>query len=155
MSVLQEWVEDLPLRMQSTLVLGLRGPDGHQYKAIKDIIRWVRGLTFKPGNPANVKVFMGGLPPRIEDRGECYNELMVVSTHFFGHLMHSLEVVGYRHPNVKIKWHAHNLFYDMCLMLHLPFETSDSFEERLKNIEWPGGEQPDNFEEAIQLLGEI
>jgi hypothetical protein len=140
------------MRMQSTLLLGLRGPDGHQFKGIKDIIRWLRGLTFKPGNPENVKVFMGSLPPRIEDRGACYNELMVVSTHFFGHLMHSLEVVAYCHPLNTVSSHALDLFGDMCSMLHLPVEDRLKFEIRLHQVTWPGGKQPDNFDDAIAML---
>ena len=55
-SVLQPWVERLPLRMQSTLLLGLRGPDTHACPNVKKISRWLRGLTFRPANPDNVKL---------------------------------------------------------------------------------------------------
>lgn len=85
-SVLQNWIVKMPIRMQSTLVLGLRGPDIVNMKETKLIIRWLRGLTFKPGNPENVDVFMASAPGRIVDRGPCSKELEMCAMHFYGHL---------------------------------------------------------------------
>jgi len=151
-SVLQRWLEDIPLRMQSTLVLGLRGPDTHTCPKVKAISRWLRGLTFKPGNPTNVAEFMGHLPPRIEEKGQTAKELEFCSQHFYSHLMHALEVVGYRHPNRVLGEYALLLFMDMCSLMHLPVESEADFEERLKQIDWPTGKQPDDFDEAMELI---
>lgn len=150
-SVLQPWLEEIPLRMQSTLLLSLRGPDTHASPNIKKITRWMRGLAFKPGNPSNVLEFMGDLPPRIMEKGPTAKELEFCSQHFYSHLMHGLEVIGYNHPDYDIAGHALLLFIDMCNLMHLPPERGDVFRERLKEIEWPEG-QPNTFEEAKAML---
>ncbi len=138
--------------MQSTLVLGLRGPDTHATPNVKKISRWLRGLTFKPGNLANVKEFMGHAPERIVEKSAVAKELEFCSQHFYSHLMHALEVVAYRHPYGETSLHAFLLFEDMCHLLHLPTETKGDFEHRLRELPWPHGQQPDTFEEALSQL---
>jgi hypothetical protein len=44
------------------------------------------------------------------------------------------------------------LFLDMCHLFHLPTESREVFEVRLGTVVWPGGVQPRNFEEAIDIL---
>lgn len=154
MNVLQSWLEKIPIRMQSTLVLGLRGPDdfGHSPN-IKMIIRWMRGLTYKPGNPENFAEFMEvKLPPRIIEKSDTARELEYRTIHFYSHLMHALEVIGYCHPEHMVAKHALTLFSDMCHLLHLEPEPIDVFQYRLRTMDWPNGIQPDTAEEAAELL---
>jgi hypothetical protein len=151
MSVLQSWLELIPIRMQSTLILGLRGPDTHAAPNVKIIGRWLRGLTFRPGNPDNVREFMyGELPLRITEKGPAAKELEFCSQHYYSHLMHALEVVAYRYPWPPTRNYAFLLFQDMCTAFHLPIETKSDFEERLKTREWARGKQPDTLEEALK-----
>lgn len=152
LSVLQLWLGEIPIRMQSTLLLGLRGPDTHACPNIKKITRWLRSLAFIPGNPANVTEFMGLMPGRVIEKGPTAKELEFCSQHFYSHLMHALEVIGYRHPDPKIAFRALQLFHDLCALMHLPIEDRQTFEVRLKQIEWPGGVQPLTFEQAIYIL---
>lgn len=45
-SVLQEWVEDLPMMQQTVLLTAVRGPDGlPKYHATKWLLRWYRRCT--------------------------------------------------------------------------------------------------------------
>lgn len=151
-SVLQSWLEEIPIRMQSTLLLGLRGADTHSCPNVKIIGRWLRNLSFKPGNPANMENFMAKLeevPETIEEKSILAKELEFCSQHFYSHLMHALEVVAYRHPLDIVNHRAFSLYFGMCNLLHLPVELKSSFEYRLRTIEWPTG-QPDNLEEAIK-----
>src|SRR4026207_1732669 len=102
-SVLQNWLVRIPIRMQSTLVLGLRGPDGMSTTYIKQWTRWLRGLAFKPGNPDNVRPFMlMDKPPMLEDKSPLAYELYTVPQHYYSHLMHSVQVVAYRHPEPEV-----------------------------------------------------
>jgi len=151
-SVLQDWLVKIPIRMQSTLLLGLRGPDTHRAPGIKAILRWLRGLAFKPGNPDNVKEFMGEMPPRIVEKDSTAKELEFCSQHFYSHMMHALEVIAFRHPEPDIALRATGLFVDMCSLFHLHIESKELFEQRLGTREWPGGRQPDTFEEAVAML---
>lgn len=151
-SVLQDWLVVLPIRMQSTLILGLRGPDAHACPNVKSIQRWLRGLAFKPGNPDNVREFMHDNPPRIFEKGPAAKELEFCTQHFYSHLMHALEVVAYKHPNPTTSRKAHDLFVSMCSLFHLAVECLSDFENRLCAREWPGGKQPGNFSEALEAL---
>ena len=149
MNVLQSWLEKIPIRTQSTLILGLRGPDTGMCLEIKRICRWLRGLTFVPGNPDNVHEFMGRWPGRVVDKGEMYRELEFVSMHFYSHLMHAVEVIGYRHPDEQTANDAQLLYFDLCSILHVPVESLLDFEQRLGTREWPKG-QPKNYEEVTK-----
>lgn len=150
-SVLQPWLETIPIRMQSTLLLGLRGPDTHACPNLKTITRWLRGLTFKPGNPGNVNEFMHDTPARIIEKGPAAKELEFCSQHYYSHLMHAIEVVAYRHPDKNIRGMALYRFIDMCSAFHLPVESKDDFEKRLYEMTWPEG-QPNTFEEALHQM---
>jgi hypothetical protein len=152
-SVLQDWLVSLPIRMQSTLILGLRGPDTHAVPNVKKIGRWLRGIAFKPGNPDNVLQFMNkDLPDRIMEKGPTAKELEFCTQHYYSHLMHALEVVAYKHPDFDISTHAFRLFSDMCDLMHLPTEPKHAFEGRLKVRDWPGGGQPNDVHEAAAML---
>jgi hypothetical protein len=155
--------------MQSTLILGLRGPDTHACPNVKHIQRWLRGLVFRPGNPANVREFMAvELPLRIMEKGPTAKELEFCSQHFYSHLMHSLQVVGMAdillgyprgtrliYPTGQVCDYAMELYGDMCRLMHLDIEDMDKFEHRLKDLDWPGGKQPENAAEATALLDAV
>lgn len=155
-SVLQSWLEDIPLRMQSTLLLGLRGPDTHACPEVKKVQRWLRGLTFKPANPDNYMEFMGDVPSFdvFREKGPAAKELEFCSQHFYSHLLHALEVIAYRYPDEEVNYLARCLFGALCNLMHLPVEDRDEFEDRLKYREWPSGDQPNNYVEAVTLMRE-
>ena len=153
LSVVQSWVEELPLRMQSVMLLGLRGPDHERCPEIKKMTRWLRGLVLRPANPHNVVQFMRAEPPeRIKEKSLIHRELEFVPMHYYTHLMHVLEVIGYRHPNEQIREHGLWLFFDMCRLLHLPPESDAEFSERLRQFEWPGGTQPETGLDAFEIM---
>lgn len=152
-SVLQPWVETMPIRMQSTLLLGLRGPDGHSTTYIKQWTRWLRGLVFRPGNPENVGQFMNlNDPPLLEDKGPLAQELYVMPQHYYSHLMHAVEVVAYRHPGTRTSNIAMEMYIRMADVMHLHTESPIEFEDRLCTIAFPFNKQPNTAEEAVELL---
>lgn len=154
-SVLQPWVETLPIKMQSTVLLSLRGPDTHCAPHIKQVQRWMRGQVFRPGDPGTVTVFMCEAPPELQEKGPLARELEFSTQHFYSHLMHGLEVLAYRHPDYECKAVALKLFQGMCSLFHLPVENNLCFELRLRTLKWPGGGQPDNYEQAAALMAGV
>lgn len=151
-SVLQDWLVKIPIRMQSTLVLGLRGPDNIIAPNIKTVTRWLRGLTFKPGNPDNCREFMHGEPAQMFEKGPLAKELEFCTQHYYSHLMHSLEVVAYMHPEGRVREVAFDRYKNMCAAFHLQIEMEHEFQWRLGPKSWPGGVQPDTFADAVSLL---
>ena len=154
LSVLQDWMGEIPIRMQSTLLLSLRGPDTHRCPEIKAVQRWMRGLVFRPGNPANVAEFMTSSSnlPNLDEKGKLARELEFCTQHFYSHLMHGLQVLGYCHPSGSVKQDAIYLYDKMCDQFHLPHESASVFSLRLGQIRWPGGVQPETFEKALGMV---
>ena len=155
-SVLQDWLVEIPIRMQSTLVLGLRGPDGFHAPAVKEWTRWLRGLAFKPGNPDNVRQFMHvDCPALLVEKSPIALELYQMPQHYYSHLMHAIEVIAQMHPDSTISGHAAAMYMAMCDAMHLRMEPYHDFMNRLGTRAWPGGGQPDTAQDALRMLGEL
>jgi len=139
-SVLQNWVMELPLREQGTLMTAVRGCDSEPKV-------WTRtGVAYSPGRrltafirwcfmiPADVREvdseegsFMRSEPPEPFKPSEFGH----LPQHWYSHAMHALEIIGYRHPDVAIAHKAHILYMKMVHNLHLNAETRGQMIERL------------------------
>jgi hypothetical protein len=157
-SVLQPWVEGLTLMQQSVLLTGVRGPDGlPKYHPSKYLLRWYRRCILRSSflgtivanpwandggsflgasvNPAEITQHDADGPvwePMMDDRvTEYLAGLDEVPHHFQLHLMHAVEIVGYKHPDERIRswWQAvyERLVYDM----HLWPESEQQLDARL------------------------
>lgn len=145
-SVLQDWVMELPLREQGTLLTGIRGCDLAPKNPISNVERYgcstgedtaERGLTaflrWCVMNPADVRevdipgAFFQSKPP-------CNwkpSQFGHFPQHWYSHLMHCFEVVGYRHPDEDTATHAQEIYLRMVKNMHLNPESRDGMIERL------------------------
>lgn len=151
--LLPSWTEHLSLQQQSVLILALRGPDGiAKDHPCKDVQRAYRG-----------SVVMAGRFGRMLDWGEHADDFMSMGLiagsgdwagavgrffrtvdslphHFYAHLMHGAQVLGYKHPEIRIaaRWKS---FYGLCAEdLHLTAETEEEMDQRLGDwgrVDWP------------------
>lgn len=155
-SVVQPWVSELPFMQQSVLLTAVRGPDGlPKYHDVKYILRWYRRCillsSFMGEVIDNPIVSDGGsflgpsveLDPRIgtgpevwwlpmDERATSYvRSLDQVPLHFHLHLMHSAEIVGYKHPVPWTrKWWA-SFYLRLTHDMHLWPETEEQLDRRL------------------------
>lgn len=139
-SVLQDWVMELPLRYQGTLLTSVRGCD-------EEAKSWVRtGVAYSPGRRLTAFIrfcFMNPADPREIDYEEgsffmstppepfkpsAFGHLPL---HWYTHAMHALEIIGYCHPNKGIAYKAHILYVQMVRGLHLNIESQRQMEIRL------------------------
>ena len=148
-SILQDWITELPLKMQTVLCLGTRGTDTHQTTHVKTITKWLRGLIYKPGDPDNPQFMEVALPDLIQEKSPVAKELEFCTQHYYSHLMHTLEIVGYHHPDLRIALRAQALYTGMVRLFHLWPESKEDLDKRLGTKVWPGG-QPKDFREAMQ-----
>jgi hypothetical protein len=138
-SVLYDWVHDLTFQMQALLMTGIRGADGSgKHNSAKCISRYLRGVVLKPaGNWSgkNDNDFMWGDYDYFNEyRNQFFNDHDEYPHHFIMHLVHCAEVVGYKHPDDKIreKWY---LFYlKACSSFHMTHETHYEMNERLNDF---------------------
>lgn len=138
-SVLQEWVEALPLRAQGTLLTAVRGCDDEPK-------RWNgHGVAYSPGRRLTAFIrycFMNPADPREVDREEGAffmssppdpfkpSEFGHLPQHWYSHAMHALEIIAYYHPG-PISEKAFGLYVSMVRNLHLKPEDPAEMNERL------------------------
>lgn len=147
-SVLQDWVMALPLREQGTLLTAVRGCDdepkqwiatGVADSAGRRLTAFIRWCFMNPADPREVDIpgafFQSRplLPFKPSEFGH-------LPEHWYAHVMHALEVVAYRHPEVEVRTVALFLYAKLVHNLHLNIETEDQFEARLSEDRIASGE---------------
>lgn len=139
-SVLQDWVMLLPLREQGTLLTAVRGCDdepktwtrtGVAYSPGRRITAYVRWCFMNPADPREVDheegaFFMSAPPERFKP-----SEFGHLPQHWYAHIMHALEVVGYRHPNDDVSRTANRMYRLMVRNLHCEPESRENMIARL------------------------
>jgi len=150
-SVMQEWTWELSFMQQTVLLCAIRGPDGTpKYGSVKMLLRWYRrcvlvsaldgGILTTPQAPLGGS-FMG---PSFQGEESCVwqlpmdaivgqymKELDVLPHHFQLHLMHAIEILGYKHPDKYIKGWWHSVYLRIVHDMHLWPETEEQLDKRL------------------------
>ncbi len=161
-SVLQAWTFDLSFMQQTVLLTAVRGPDGiPKYGCVKMLLRWYRrcilvssldgevlgnpyddrgGSFMGPSYKAKQEYWRGGviLASPWQDEMNCIlsdylRELDAVPHHFQLHLLHSFEIVGYKHPNSEIRDWFRQAYERLVHDMHLWPETEEQLDERLND----------------------
>lgn len=139
-SVLQKWVIDLPLREQGTLLTGVRGCDfeaktwsskGVAYSPGRRLTAFIRWCFLNPADIREVDYEEGSFFRSIPPDPFKPSEFGHLPEHWYAHVMHSLEIIGYRHPDERIAKIAYNLYCKMVYNLHLNPETKEQMTIRL------------------------
>lgn len=150
--VTQEWTHSLPFMQQTVLVLGMRGPDGSpKYGSVKMLLRWYRRCIIKAafvGAALTDPIMPSGGSfdgPSLEGEDELdpWQDRMMVHVnqylreldglphHFQMHLMHGVEILGYKHPDSEIRFWWHRLYLRLANDMHLHPETEEQMDVRL------------------------
>lgn len=157
-SVLQEWVHGISFMQQTVLLTAVRGPDGlPKYGGAKMLLRWYRRCILISSldgcvldNPYDDRggSFMGpsyegqylanavgkSWQVRMNDIVSDYlRELDAIPHHFQLHLMHAVEIVGYKHPDHKIRAWFRSLYERLVHDMHLFPETEEQLDARLND----------------------
>lgn len=139
-SVLQDWVMELPLRHQGTLLTAVRGCDfeaktwtsqGIGYSPGRRLTAFIRYCFMNPADPREVdfqegSFFMSQPPNPFKP-----SEFGHLPQHWYSHAMHALEIIGYRHPNDYTRVQALGLYTAMVYNLHLNPESQAQMNMRL------------------------
>jgi hypothetical protein len=128
--VLLDWMGELPWKQQSVIISSLRGPDNHYCPNIKKITRWLRGITQNNADPSHSYMQREEMPT-LDD---IEKEFEFCSVHYAFHLLHGLEIIGYKHPDEEVAETARNYYHGLARGgLHLNPETSEQLDDRLKD----------------------
>lgn len=135
-SVVQDWVATLGLRHQGVLLAAIRGSDtARKHAPVKLLSRAYRGQLLNPhvGDLKKAKSFMEAVDAdellrRMNSVIEDHDD---IPHHFLLHLTHAAEVMGYYHPDDRIR-SAWNCFYiSMCRKFHMHPESKVELDYRL------------------------
>lgn len=139
-SVLQDWVMELPLREQGTLLTAVRGCDdepkqwsrtGVAYSPGRRLTAFIRWCFLNPADPREVDLEEGAFFRSEPPHPFKPSEFGHLPQHWYSHAMHSLEIIAYRHPDTRVQSVALRLYYDMVHSLHLNVETFEQMKTRL------------------------
>jgi hypothetical protein len=131
--VLQYWVGDLPWKMQTVLIQGLRAPDTHFCKNTKIVCRWMRSMVLRNADKNHTFMCKKDGLPTPED---LENELNYCSMHCVTHFLYALEIIGYRHPDKEVRRIAYNLYKDLVWgIMHFNVEASNDLHRRLSDVD--------------------
>ncbi len=151
-TVLQAWVGRIPLMQQTVLLTAIRGPDGlPKYGAIKMLLRWYRRCVLlsamdgrvlpdpiEPNGGSFTGPSLGGddeLEPweeRMQSHVHQYlRDLDAIPHHFQLHFMHAVEIVGYKHPDPRIRLFWNGVYTRLVHDMHVWPETEAQLDARL------------------------
>lgn len=139
-SVLQDWAMELPLRFQGTLLTAVRGCDfeekswtrtGVAFSQGRRITAFIRFCFMNPADPREVDAeegafFMSTPPDPFKP-----SQFGHLPQHWYTHVMHALEIIGYYHPKPLVKVIAYDLYSKMVHNFHLNVETKEQQWNRL------------------------
>ena len=139
-SVLQEWVMNLPLRYQGTLLTAVRGCDsesktwtktGVAYSPGRRLTAFIRWCFMNPADPREVDYeegafFMSTPPDPFKP-----SEFGHLPQHWYSHAMHALEIIGHCHPDFQVKSKAYEMYVAMVKNMHLNPESANQQKHRL------------------------
>lgn len=147
--VIQQWVHKLPMMQQTVLLTAIRGPDGlPKYGCIKMLLRWYRRCVLLSaldgkvlGDPCsdNGGSFTGPSVSECEIweeplcglLDEYLRSLDAVPHHFQLHFMHAVEILGYKHPDERIRTFWNFVYQRLVKDMHLNPESEKQLDERL------------------------
>ena len=139
-SVLQEWVMELPLREQGTLLTAVRGCDFEAktwestsvaYSPGRRLTAYIRYCFMVPADPREVSLKEGAFMMREPPAFFKPSEFGHLPQHWYAHVMHALEIIAHRHPDGYINRQAFHLYFKMVENLHLNVETKEQMITRL------------------------
>jgi len=136
--VLQPWVADVGLKMQSILLSGLRAPDAST-KAVKLAVRWLRSKCQLDADPKK-QSYMQTVDMNRRLIDPAMDELEYLPVHYVHHLADAFAVVAYHHPNELVAKMAYEFHEQVAVELfHFHPETKEEFLERHKDKREPQG----------------
>lgn len=143
-SVLQDWTHSLTFMQQTVLLTAIRGPDGlRKNSPAKPLLRAYRRIilissldrcVFTSPHAPGGGSFMAPLPTEVTLREAMANFIRGADEmphHFYMHVAHAAEIVGYKHPDRDAGDDWFGFYVAICNDLHMEPETEERLDYRL------------------------
>ncbi len=131
-SVLQDWLFNLSWMQQTVVITAIRGCDGtRKNDPTKGIVRELRKtILHDAGGEGSSYMNVNNLT---NDMQNFYEDIDSYPLHFVTHLIHSAEIIGYKHPDEQVRLLWGGFYEDVCHTIHLNPETEIQLDDRLKD----------------------
>jgi hypothetical protein len=129
---------ELPLREQGTLLCAVRNCDVsvkpftyvENENPARDLTCYLRWCIWNAADPREIDV-PGALFRSAPPKNWKPSQLGHLPQHYYSHLMHAFEVVGYRHPDLEVSYFANAIYQQLVHNMHLYPEPKQAMIERL------------------------
>lgn len=137
-SMLREWVEGLPLREQGVLLSGIRGCDLTPKNPLdspeRQLVAYLRYIVCYPNEEHEVDGAPGAYMQSHPPERWTPSEFGHYPQHWYAHIMHAYQVVGYRHPDPEVCAIAEGIYLRFVHSLHLEPEGFARMVARLSEV---------------------
>jgi hypothetical protein len=137
-SILKDWVTRLGLRYQGVLLTAVRGCDNAPKEdASKDFSRMYRGMILNThcADPLKALSFIqvyDNPQKEVEIFTAFRKDLDHYPHHFVMHLVHAIEIIGYKHSDLETRYRWNSFYYRLCKGLHTSPESEAELALRLE-----------------------
>jgi hypothetical protein len=139
-SVVHDWVSALPFTQQAVLFCSIRGADGlNKNDPSKYITQFIRGIVLKPAydgfSPDDDYQPDGFMRCDLQnfnrDAQVFFNDVDTLPHHYYLHLIHAAEIIGYNHPGSGVQELFSHFYKYACKSFHMQPETKEQLNKRL------------------------
>lgn len=133
-SVVQDWLaEHCTLKMQTVLLTSFRGCDGaHKDDYGKTFTRIMRATVLKNADPSTT-FFPTSVKVSDDMHDTFFSDMDHYPVHWFMHLLHAAEIVGYKCPDKIISAFWKRFYLRGLHELHVGAESEHQLDNRLKD----------------------
>lgn len=134
-SVLQDWVMELPIREQGTLICAIRGCDVAPKFPLNSferrLVACIRGHVLNPADPREIDFEPGSFMSRHPLGKYKISSLGHYPQHWVSHVMHAVQIIGERHPEDPIREEFAACYAAFCESFHVAPESREAMIRRL------------------------
>ncbi len=121
----KDWVSKLPEGQKEIIRYSLGGPPTTIPTSMKITTKWMKDIALD-----YPKQNMGDFEhPPIE---KFENDLRYCTVNYYSYLMQAMEIIGFKHPDEKVRDSALGYYAAMVEFLHLNPETEEDMDRRLE-----------------------
>lgn len=133
-SVVQEWLsnDNISLKQQSVVLFSLRGCDNvSKYDLSRKLTCQLRSAILYNAAKNNTDFMSNTMI--LEELREFAKDINKYPMHYYMHACEACEIIGYKHPDEKIREWFNGAYLIMVDTLNLKPETEEECDDRLKD----------------------
>ena len=131
-SVVKPWLSKISMMMQTVVLTMLRGCDGTKKgDPSKYIVRELRQVILENAGGNGSSYMDLGNQILIDACKAFFEDIDSYPMHFIIHFAHATEIVGYKHPDEKVREFWKGFYFDLYHTIHLNPEKEQQMDKRL------------------------